>query len=282
MTTTHTTLRAGLLLTLALCAGVMPACRGDRSAKPPRQFLPDMDDSPKWKPQTQTDFYADGRAMRPGIPGTVPFGASTSAEDPTRANYLKDDVAFYTGKDARGNDVAYMPDSAINLYMPHHAPGDAQAQRAAALSAMLARGEERFNIYCLPCHGYDGKGKGTVGQRFAIAVTSLHEDRLRDRNPLVAASNGSDGHIFDVIRNGWNNGNMPGYGHAVPPKDAWAIVLYVRALQATTGGSLEDVPEAIRSRLLESRPPQAAPATPATPAPAPAPAHAPASGDTSR
>ncbi len=276
-TNTSANLRAGAMLALGLAAVLMPACRGDRSQKPPRQILPDMDDSPKWKPQTRSEFYADGRAMRPGVVGTVAFGSSSRADDPVRPAYLAEDAVFHTGKDGKGNPVAWMPDSAIEAFVPHGAPADEAGRRQAALGAMLMRGEERFNIYCSACHGYDGKGKGTVGSRFSIAVGNLHEDRFRDRNPLVAASNGSDGHFFDVIRNGWNNGNMPGYGHAVSPRDAWAIVLYVRTLQAWSGGKIEEVPEAVRARLMTTRP---APA-PVVPTPAPAaPAPAPAPGGT--
>ncbi len=67
---------------------------GRSLAQPPRQFLPDMDDSPKWKPQTQSEFYSDGRAMRQPVAGTVPFGQNTDASDPGRVTYLKEDVTF--------------------------------------------------------------------------------------------------------------------------------------------------------------------------------------------
>lgn len=261
----HNTIRIAGAALLALAAAGLPACRGDRSAKPPRQFLPDMDDSPKWRPQTHTGFYADGRAMRQPAAGAVAFGASTDPNDPERAKYLREDVAFYTGKDARGEIVANMPASAIEPFMP--AGADESARREAAVKAMLDRGAERFGIYCAPCHGFDGKGGGTVGQRLSLVPANLHEDRLRDRKTVA----GGDGHIFDVIRNGWNNGNMPGYAHAMSEKDSWAIVMYVRAIQASTGAKLEDVPEAMRARLQQTKPPPApAPAAPAA-APAPAP-----------
>lgn len=255
-----TTLRTARLVTLgalALGAAVLPACRGDRSEKPPRQFLPDMDDSPKWKPQTNSDFYADGRAMRQPVPGTVPFGTSTDAADHGRATFLKDDVVFATGKtgkptpkDPMGDVVENVPEAAIKAFMAHGAADD-EAGRKSAVLAMLARGEERFNIYCAPCHGFDGKGKGTVGVRMVTPPANLHRGMYRDRKTAL----GADGHIFDVIRNGWNNGSMPGYAHALSEKDSWAIVTYVRALQELTIGQTqpEDVTPA----------PAAAPAQPA-------------------
>lgn len=200
-----------------------------------------MDDSPKWKPQTRSEFYVDGRTMRQPVPGTVPFGSNASASDPHRAAYLKDDLTFYTGKNGRattkdplGDVVEHIPESAIDAFKAHGADNEDAARRA-ALAAMLARGEDRFNIYCSACHGFDGKGQGTVGVRFTIPPANLHEKRLRDRQTVA----GADGHIFDVIRNGWNNGNMPPYAHAMSERDSWAIVLYVRALQEVTVGQVQ-------------------------------------------
>src|SRR6185503_827376 len=86
----------GVLAGAALVGG-LAGCRGERSEKPPRQFLPDMDDSPKMKAQVKTEFFPDHRSMRPKVPGTVAFGTSEHADDPGRAEFVKDDEAFYYG-----------------------------------------------------------------------------------------------------------------------------------------------------------------------------------------
>ncbi len=286
----HTSRISRAALGLAIVSGLaLPACRGDRSDKPPRQFLPDMDDSPKWKPQVRSQFFTDGRSMRQPVAGAVPFGSSANPQDPDRPRYMKDEGPFFTGKNARGDVVPTMPDGAIDHFVALAKPeGDDAARRTAGLAAMLERGGERFNIYCAPCHGFDGKGQGTVGLRLSIAPANLHEDKFRrppaGSGPSAQTASNGDGHIFDVVRNGWNKGNMPGYAHALDEHDSWAVVLYVRALQASTAGSLEAVPEAVRAKLQQTRPPAAppagaAPAAPAVPPPAAEPKAPPSGGN---
>lgn len=238
---THHTQQIATIGLLGLCAlaGLASGCRGDRSDKPPRQFFPDMDDSPKWKPQTRTDFYSDHRSMRPTVDGTVPFGRSTSPDEPGRADALLDDVPFFTGKASDAKDAAAVP------MIP---------ARVKVTAELLKRGEERFNIYCSACHGYDGKGAGTVGVMYSVPPANLMDAKFTDRSTL----NGADGHIFDVIMNGWNN-NMPGYRHSIRPMDAWAIVAHLRAMQKKEAGTIDQVPEAERARLMQSKP-AAAPA----------------------
>jgi mono/diheme cytochrome c family protein len=247
---------------LALGMGVaaataLPGCRGDRSEKPPRQIFPDMDDSPKWKPQTQTDFYVDGRAMRRPVQGAVAFGSTPDPEDPGRAQFIKDDPAFYLGK------ASFKPDAPFVDFMP-----------ATVTAAMIKRGQERFNIYCSVCHGYDGKGKGMVGNSanrtgWSYALPNFHDEsgKYTDRAQPTA----KDGYLFHVIRNGVLNPDgtwkMPPYGHAVKEADAWAIVAYIRTLQAAYGGKIEDAPEAEQARLKQNKPVSPKPAE-AAPAPA--------------
>jgi hypothetical protein len=103
---------------------------------------------------------------------------------------------------------------------------------------IVERGRERFNIYCTPCHGLSGDGDGMIVQRGFRRPPSLHEDRLR-----TAAV----GHFFDVITNGF--GVMYPYGYRVPPRDRWAIISYIRALQLSRQVSIDDVPEAERQKL---------------------------------
>ncbi len=104
---------------------------------------------------------------------------------------------------------------------------------------ILDRGRERFNIYCSPCHGFSGDGDGMIVQRGFRRPPSLHEDRLRTAPA---------GHFFDVITNG--QGVMYPYGYRVAPRDRWAIVYYIRALQLSRQASVTDLPEAEQKKLL--------------------------------
>lgn len=236
------TIRASFAATLLCAAGlaVMPACRGDRSDKPPRQFLPDMDDAPKFKNQGQTDFFSDGRKMRPAVTGAVAFGERADASDVARARFLKEDVGFFQGKDSKGEFLVKAP--------------------MAFTQAMLERGEERFNIYCSACHGYDGYGKGLVGQKWSYGLPNFHDPKYSDPKE----NTGRDGYIFHVIRNGVLNPDgtwkMPPYAHALKEDDAWAVVAHFRVLQAMYKGVAADVPDAERAKLDAARPP--APAAP--------------------
>ena len=110
-------------------------------------------------------------------------------------------------------------------------------------ATVMARGQERFNIFCSPCHGQTGTGDGMIVRRGYRRPASLHEERLRAA-PV--------GHFFDVITNGF--GAMFDYADRIEPRDRWAIVAYVRVLQTSQNASLADVPEAERARLEEERP----------------------------
>ena len=103
---------------------------------------------------------------------------------------------------------------------------------------VMARGRERFNIYCTPCHGRTGQGDGMVVLRGYRRPPSMHQDRLR---------NAPVGHFFDVMTNGF--GAMPDYAAQIKVEDRWAIVAYIRALQLSEHATLADVPAADRSRL---------------------------------
>jgi len=103
---------------------------------------------------------------------------------------------------------------------------------------VLQQGQERYNIFCTPCHGYDGYGKGMIVQRGFSPPPSFHQDRLRTA-PV--------GHFFDVITNGY--GAMYSYGDRIPPADRWAIIAYIRALQLSQDAKLADVPPEARPTL---------------------------------
>jgi mono/diheme cytochrome c family protein len=272
-TNTHTLTRIAVpALGLAVgLIGVAPlgGCHGEREDDPPRQFLPDMDDSPKFKPQTETEFFADGRAMRPRVAGTVPFGDSARAEDPSRGLYGMAHPEMHDGIDhavapaapAAGQvgggvgggapEPIYLervPASAVAEFarwmtergQPPAGAGETE-RSAATVRAMIDRGRERFNIYCSACHGFKAEGGdpaafsgGIVGRRWTYPVPSLQDPKYRDPGQKT----GRDGYIFSVIRNGVPDANpdnppkMPSYADKVNVRDAWAIVSYVRTLQA--------------------------------------------------
>ncbi|WP_457566236.1 c-type cytochrome [Caldithrix abyssi] len=181
-------------------------CRGQISEKPPIHPVPDMDDQPKFKAQEENRFFTDGSAMRVPVPGTVARGEYHENEE------------YFTGKDENGKPIDYIPE-AVTL-------------------ALLKRGQERYNIYCAPCHSRVGDGLGMVVKRGFPPPPSFHQDNIRAY---------ADGHIFDVISNGIRN--MPAYKHQIPVKDRWAIVAYFRALQRSQHATIKDVPEELRDKI---------------------------------
>ena len=180
--------RALGVLALAHIVGLAGCARGCTSSRPPIHLNPSMDDQPKVLAQTASDFFFDGRSMREPVPGTIPIGG------------LKEDAAFFTGKDASGQFVAKIP-------VPVN-------------DALVARGHDRFTIYCQPCHDSRGDGKGILFQRASVPTASLHQEKIL---------NYPDGQIFDVITNG--QGLMSGYKWPIQPADRLAIVAYVRDLE---------------------------------------------------
>lgn len=240
------TIGAMALLGATTLAG-LGGCRGDRSAERPRQFFPDMDDQPKYKAQSESPVFADGRSMRLPVEGVVAFGSSTDANDPERRwiNIESDAVAF--GLDSNGTYLDRMPLGDILGTSGRIDP--AQAEEFVRL------GQEKYNIFCYPCHGATGDGQGIVGKRWASILPSYHIERFQR-----GGENGADGYIFHTIRNGLPNTpgalpalKMPAYGDRVSVEEAWAIVAYIRALQKTQQGELRDVPESVQQGLLATR-----------------------------
>jgi mono/diheme cytochrome c family protein len=170
----------------------------------------DMQDQPRYKAQGASDFFADGRDGRPEVEGTIARGS------------LDEDTAYYTGKDAAGNDVDEFP--------------------IAVDRALIERGQQRFDIYCAPCHGRIGNGLGMIVRRGFKQPPSYHIDRLRDA-PV--------GHFFDVMTNGY--GAMLNYAQQVQVRDRWAIVAYIRALQYSQNANVNDLPAEARARVPGAR-----------------------------
>jgi mono/diheme cytochrome c family protein len=186
-------LAAALLLAAPLVQGCM---RGCSSSQPPIHVNPSMFNQPKYKAQASSDFFYDGKAMRMPPAGTIARG------------HLPGDAALETGKAADGSPVAQSP-----------IPVD---------DALLARGADRYAIYCAPCHDEQGEGKGVLFQRAKVPTANLHDQRIKEL---------PDGGLFDTITNG--KGLMPAYRYPLAAHDRWAIVAYVRKLQAGGTESLD-------------------------------------------
>ena len=182
------------------------------TSKPRIHIIPDMDSQPRYSTQSRNALFADRRAMRPPVAGTVARGT------------VLGNPALVTGK--LGDDwVTAIP--------------------APVSRSMLERGRQRYDIFCSPCHGLAGAGDGMVAKRADELMegtwtppTSFHTDLLRQR---------PEGHIFNTISNGIRN--MPAYGPQIPVEDRWAIVAYVRALQRSQNATVDDVPPEIRAQL---------------------------------
>jgi mono/diheme cytochrome c family protein len=166
----------------------------------------DMHDQPKYIPLRPSDFFQDGRSARPLSEGTIPRG------------HLNDDPAFFTGKGPDGKLINYFP--------------------IAVDKDVILRGQQRFNVYCSPCHDRTGSGNGMIVRRGYRHPPSYHTQRLIEQ---------PDGHFFDVITNGF--GAMPDYAVQIQPRDRWAIVAYVRALQLSQQATINDVPADARGQL---------------------------------
>jgi len=171
----------------------------------------DMHNQPKYIPLRESTFFSDDRSARPLVAGTVARGQ------------LREDTLLYTGK-VNGADATVFPFPITDRVM--------------------ARGQERFNIYCSPCHGETGQGDGMIVRRGYRRPPTYHQDRLREA-PV--------GHFFDVITNGF--GAMPDYAAQIRVEDRWAIVAYLRALQLSEHATIADVPPDRRGSLDRQTPP---------------------------
>ena len=175
----------------------------------------DMHNQPKYRPLRASALFPDGSSARPLIDGTVARGT------------LHEDEAFFTGK--------------IGTATVKELPFRIE-------EADLNRGEQRFNIFCSPCHDRTGSGKGMVVQRGYRQPPSCHIDRLKQADA---------GYMFDVISNGF--GAMPDYRAQIDPRDRWRIVAYVRALQLSQSGTAADVPGGNPDAANAARPGQQPP-----------------------
>jgi mono/diheme cytochrome c family protein len=174
----------------------------------------DMHNQPKAIPLRASMFFKNTSSARPIPDGTVARGT------------LEDDAVFFTGKNG----------AAVADALPFALTAD-----------VLDRGEQRFNIYCSPCHGPTGRGDGMIVRRGFRQPPSYHTDRLQ---------NAPIGHFYDVMTNGF--GAMPDYRAQISPRDRWAIAAYVRALQLSQHASAADIPADERQKLSNPAPTEGA------------------------
>ena len=161
----------------------------------------DMALQPKNRPLSPSDFFNDGRSARPLVENTV-----------ARGSVAEDEMAS-----TKESNAFPLP---VSL-------------------ELLRRGQDRYAVFCTPCHGLQGDGNGMVAMRGMKHPPSYHQDRLRQV---------PNGYIYDVITNGF--GAMLGYSAQLPPRDRWAVVAYVRALQLSRNAKLADLPADVREKIL--------------------------------
>jgi len=195
------------VLLIAATVVSVAGLRGCVSRKPPLEVFPDMKRQPRLRPQKPNAFFADRLSSRAPVPGTIAVG-SPYQDIPANTGLVSGTTNFV--------DVNPLP----------------------VTSELLARGQERYNVFCVHCHGPLGDGNGVTTKFGMLKAGNFHEARLVRM---------ADGEIFNTISRG--KGQMASYAAQIPEPDRWAVVAYVRALQLTRVGRLEDVPAELRSTL---------------------------------
>jgi len=201
-------MKNNILLLLLFCLLFLTGCfRGSKFEDPPIHLNPNMDNQPKYRSLEESYFFEDGSTMRKPIEGTVAVGR------------YNEDVSFISGKN---KDGSYVADNPIIL-----------------TREILDRGQDRYNIYCAPCHSQVGNGKGIVTQYdYPVIPGNFHDNRIRNQ---------PDGEMFNTITYGLRS--MPAYGYQLKTEDVWAVVHYVRALQRSQNASFDDLPNIEKEKM---------------------------------
>ncbi len=192
--------------------------RGDLSRNRPIQIFPDMKRQLKLRPQTANGFFASGLSSQLPPPGTI------AQEKPLTIG---------------GREVYSFEDMPVNTGRVPGTTNFVELSPLPVTSLILARGQQRYTIYCAPCHGQTGEGNGITKKIGAMAVVA----NLHDKAIVIQP----DGAIFNTVSNGKNN--MQGYAPQISVEDRWAIIAYVRALQLSRLGSVDDLPADVRAKL---------------------------------
>jgi len=178
------------------------------------QVVYDMDQQFSFKAQQENPFFADGMAMRGQIEGTVARGM------------LQENPVLFTG--TTDGDTMWVETIPVTV-----------------TRELMDRGQDRFNVFCAPCHGLSGNGNGPVNIRAAELAEGTWTPPTDVATQTVIDQ--PVGHLYNTIKNGIRN--MPAYGPQISPEDRWAIVAYVRALQASRGADIGDLPADARKQL---------------------------------
>ncbi|MEY2466005.1 MAG: hypothetical protein QOD03_526 [Verrucomicrobiota bacterium] len=209
------------LLIFGLCIVIVMGVAGKRgtmSRKTPLYIFPDMKRQLKLRPQTPNEFFANGTSSQLPVAGTVAQHKPLQVGD--KWVYPYEDSPVYTGR-AIGT---------TNFVENNPFPISAE---------LMKRGQQRFTIYCTPCHGQSGEGNGITKKVGAMAiVANLHDKRIVEM---------TDGELFNTITYGKNL--MGAYGPNVPVEDRWAVIAYLRALQLSHLGTVEDLPQSLSATL---------------------------------
>ncbi|TAK98714.1 MAG: cytochrome c, partial [Verrucomicrobia bacterium] len=198
------------IFALIVITGVLVAGRrGDLSRKPPIEVFPDMDRQLKLRPQTPNGFFANGLSSQLPPDGTIPQSKPMNIA---------------------GKEVYPFEDAPVNTGRVTGSTNFVELNPLPVTAKLLARGHERFNIYCSPCHGAQGDGNGVPKKIGAMAIiANLHDKRIVEM---------PDGELFNIASNGKNN--MQGYAAQIPVEDRWAIIAYLRALHLSRLGAESD------------------------------------------
>ena len=195
----------------------------------------DMHDQPKFIPLRSSEFYSDRRSARYPVPGTIPRTISGASANCSNNNVSPEcQESMIVDKEQLDPNSYFLTGKHGNTY-GNELPAGTDSKTVAAV---LARGQERYNIYCTPCHSQLGDGNGMIVQRGYKRPPSFHVQRLKNA-PL--------GWFYDVISNGF--GGMPDYAAQVKPADRWAIAAYIRVLQASQDTNINDLPPDAKSKL---------------------------------
>ena len=237
-------------VTILICLSLLPLvmiarARVTLSPQTAVHLFHDMDHQPKYKAQSTSVVFVDGRAMRPAVVGTVARGQ------------IQDDDHYDRGFETDGNGNPVMVtnenDEASKKWVSGF-PGQLTIDER-----FLKRGQKMFNIFCYPCHGRDGFGKGPVNERALelmlkdpaenlwVQVANLHQIDTQSGKLKYGEDLYPEGKLFNVITNGFNN--MPAYGSQIDTVDRWSIVAYIRALQLSQHAPAEAVPPQIRQSM---------------------------------
>jgi mono/diheme cytochrome c family protein len=205
--------------------------RGVKSAKPPIEIFPDMDHQPRIDAQAASTFWADGRTLRKPVDGTVPLGYSYPGSN------LQNEAgnSQWDAHPGFAHSLEYVETGKIGGFY-----GDGIPFKQITPD-VLARGQQRFTVYCQPCHGATGAGNGVVTKYGLVGVANFQQQRLREM---------PDGQIFNTITNGKNT--MAAYGSNITVEDRWAIISYIRALQKSQQTELAGLPPEDQKALQET------------------------------